>query len=184
MSEEGAILTHKGLKLLRDLLLSLFLFGILAMGYWMIVQTMNAVVLLKRDYVDLPIHGLQLDVWLYHDAAYAPLWLSYVGIVVWEVVPWKKGRLTSGRVIISLLGFAVLTAGLWLIQDIMNAVLILKRNYVDMPFFAMSPDLYNTRSCHALHHLGFPWIPLIHSSIKGHRLAVLNTEDATAYRIQ
>jgi len=159
MSEEGAILTHKGLKLLRDLLLSVFLLGILVMGYWMVEPTMNAVVLLKRDYVDLPIHGLQLDVWFYHDAAYALLWLSYVGIVVWKIVPWKKGRLTSGRVVISLLGFAVLTAGLWLIQDVMNAVLILKRNYVDMPFFAMGLDLYNTRDlttlCIILGFLGF-----------------------------
>lgn len=145
MSEEGSILTRKGLRLLSGLSLLVLLLCVFVVGYWMLEQTMNSVVLLRRGFVDLPFQALRLDVWFYHDVAYALLWLSYVGFVVWEVVPWRKGRLTSGRVFISVLGFAVLTAGLWLIQDVMNAVLILNKNYVDMPFFVSSLDIYNTR---------------------------------------
>ncbi|MBI4257515.1 MAG: hypothetical protein HY619_01040 [Thaumarchaeota archaeon] len=106
---------------------------------------MNSVVLLGRDYVDLPFYSLRVDVWFYHDVSYILLWLSYAGFVIWEITPWRKGRLTSGRVVIALSGFALLTAGLWLTQDVMNAVLILNRAYVDFPFFAWKPDLYNAR---------------------------------------
>ena len=53
--------------------------------------------------------------------------------------------MTRGMVIIALLGFASLTAGLWLTQDVMNAVFSLNRSYVDLPFFAFKSDLYTVR---------------------------------------
>lgn len=64
--------------------------------------------------------------------------------------------MTRGMVITALLGFACLTAGLWLTQDTMNAVLSLNRTYVDFPFFAWKSDLYTARdAARMLMILGF-----------------------------
>lgn len=144
MAEDSEGLTRKERKYLKDLLIVLPLLFIFIIGFWMLEQTMNSVVILKRDFVDLPFN-LRMDVWRYHDISYGLLWISYVGFVMREITPWRKGELTSSGVIISLLGFASLTAGLFLSQDTMNAVLILDRAYVDYPFFVWKPDLFNAR---------------------------------------
>jgi len=144
MTEESEGPTAKERKYLKDLVIVLPLLVMFFIGFWMLEQTMNSVVILKRDFVDLPFN-LRMDVWRYHDIAYGLLWLSYVGFVLREVTPWRKGELTSSGVIISLLGFASLTAGLFLSQDVMNAVLILDRAYIDFPFFVWKPDLFNAR---------------------------------------
>lgn len=44
----------------------------------------------------------------------------------------------------------MLTAGLWLAQDTMNAVLVLNRKYVDFPFFLASGDVYMSRDISVL----------------------------------
>ena len=144
MADDSEGLTRKERKYLKDLLIVLPLLFIFIIGFWMLEQTMNSVVILKRDFVDLPFN-LRMDVWRYHDISYGLLWISYVGFVMREITPWRKGELTSSGVIISLLGFASLTAGLFLSQDTMNAVLILDRAYVDYPFFVWKPDLFNAR---------------------------------------
>ena len=140
-----ALLTRRGLRVFLGLVVSVLLLATFVVGFWMLEQTMNSVVIFGRDYVDLPFYGLRIDVWFYHDISYALLWISYVGFVFREITPWRKGEMTSGRVLIALLGFASLTAGLWLTQDTMNAVLTLGRSYVDFPFFAWKPDLHNAR---------------------------------------
>jgi len=129
---------------MRELLITLSLLLMFIIGFWMLEQTMNSVVILKRDFVDLAFDR-RMDVWRYHDISYGLLWVSYVGFVLREITPWRKGELTSSGVIISLLGFASLTAGLFLSQDTMNAVLILNRSFVDYPFFVWKPDLFNAR---------------------------------------
>jgi len=144
MADDNESLTRKEKSFLKDLLIVISLLFMFIIGFWMLEQTMNSVVILKRDFVDLAFN-LRMDVWRYHDISYALLWLSYIGFVIREITPWKKGELTSGRVIISLLGFASLTAGLFLSQDVMNAVLILDRSYIDYPFFVWKPDLFNAR---------------------------------------
>lgn len=144
MVDEDEGLTRKESRYLKDLLVVLPLLFIFFIGFWMLEQTMNSVVILKRDFVDLPFN-LRMDVWRYHDISYGLLWISYVGFVLREITPWRKGELTSSGVVISLLGFASLTAGLFLSQDVMNAVLILDRAYIDFPFFVWKPDLFNAR---------------------------------------
>ena len=126
MADEDEGLTRKERTFLRDLLITLSLLLMFIIGFWMLEQTMNSVVILKRDFVDLAFDR-RMDVWRYHDISYGLLWVSYVGFVLREITPWRKGELTSSGVIISLLGFASLTAGLFLSQDTMNAVLILDR---------------------------------------------------------
>ena len=113
-------------------------------GLWMLNQVLDSVGFLGRSYVQLPGIPGEYDVWTYHDVAYALLWVSYIGLVLWEN-HWKSVRKTVGRVEIAILGFAFLTAGLWISQDFMNAVLVLHRSFVDMPFFVDKLDLYQTR---------------------------------------
>ena len=144
MVDESEGLTRKESSFLKELLITLSLLLMFIIGFWMLEQTMNSVVILKRDFVDLAFDR-RMDVWRYHDISYGLLWVSYVGFVLREITPWRKGELTSSGVIISLLGFASLTAGLFLSQDTMNAVLILNRSYVDYPFFVWKPDLFNAR---------------------------------------
>jgi len=144
MADDSEGLTRKERKYLKDLLIVLPLLFIFVIGFWMLEQTMNSVVILKRDFVDLAFNR-RMDVWRYHDISYGLLWVSYVGFVLREITPWRKGELSSSGVIISLLGFASLTAGLFLSQDVMNAVLILDRAYIDYPFFVWKPDLFNAR---------------------------------------
>ncbi len=144
MADESEGLSRKERKFMRELLITLSLLLMFIIGFWMLEQTMNSVVILKRDFVDLAFDR-RMDVWRYHDISYGLLWVSYVGFVLREITPWRKGELTSSGVIISLLGFASLTAGLFLSQDTMNAVLILNRSYVDYPFFVWKPDLFNAR---------------------------------------
>lgn len=145
MSNELSFLTEIGRKVIRRLLTSAFLLFLFIVGYWMLEQTMNAVVILHRDYVDVPFYGLQIDVWFYHDIAYVLIWLSYIAFFSYETTPWKRGLSTSQKVLIALPGFACLTAGLWVTQDTMNAVLSLHRTYIDFPFFALKPDVYSAR---------------------------------------
>ena len=133
-----------GLRLFLRLFASVLLLASFAIGLWMLEQTMNSVVILRRDFVDVPFDGLQVDVWFYHDVAYVLLWLSYVGFVLLETAPWRR-QLTLGRASASVLGFISVTAGLWLTQDTMNAVLSLNLTHVDFPFFVLKPDLYNAR---------------------------------------
>lgn len=144
MVDESEGLTRKESSFLKELLITLSLLLMFIIGFWMLEQTMNSVVILKRDFVDLAFDR-RMDVWRYHDISYGLLWVSYVGFVLREITPWRKGELTSSGVIISLLGFASLTAGLFLSQDTMNAVLILNRSFVDYPFFVWKPDLFNAR---------------------------------------
>lgn len=156
MSDEQYFLTPTGRRIIRGLLISTFLLIMFVVGHWMLEQTMNSVVILKRNYVDVPFYFLQVDVWLYHDLAYALIWLSYLGLISCEITPWRRVQLTRGMVITALLGFACLTAGLWLTQDTMNAVLSLNRTYVDFPFFAWKSDLYTARdAARMLMILGF-----------------------------
>ncbi len=63
------------------------------------------------------------------------------------VTTWRLGHLTNARVLAMLFGFVLLTAGLWLAQDAMNASLILGRDYVDLPFFSGRMNLYQTKDC-------------------------------------
>ena len=144
MAAEDEGLARHERTFLKDLLIVIPLLFMFIIGFWMLEQTMNSVVILKRDFVDLAFNR-RMDVWRYHDISYGLLWLSYVGFVLREITPWRKGELTSSGVIISLLGFASLTAGLFLSQDTMNAVLILDRTFVDYPFFVWKPDLFNAR---------------------------------------
>ncbi len=144
MADESEGLTRKERSFLKELFITLSLLLMFVIGFWMLEQTMNSVVILKRDFVDLAFDR-RMDVWRYHDISYGLLWVSYVGFVLREITPWRKGELTSSGVIISLLGFASLTAGLFLSQDVMNAVLILDRAYIDYPFFVWKPDLFNAR---------------------------------------
>ncbi len=126
-------------------MVALLLLLLFVAGFWMLNQTLDTVVILGRNFVNLPSYPLPIDVWTYHDGSYTLLWTAYLGLVIWEITPWKPGHLTSGRIIIALLGFATLTAGLWLAQDTMNAVLVLNRKYVDFPFFLASGDIYVSR---------------------------------------
>jgi hypothetical protein len=144
-TESKGVLTGRGFAILKDLVASAVLFVLFVLGFWALEQTLDSVVSLKRGYVDLPISGVRMDVWSYHDFAYVLLWVAFVGVVLFEAAHWKPFRLTVGRVVIPLLGFVFLTAGLWLSQDIMNAVLVLGRDYVDLPFFMAKPDLLVTR---------------------------------------
>ncbi len=144
MADDSEGLTGKERTFVKDLFFVIPLLFMFIIGFWMLEQTMNSVVILKRDFVDLAFNR-RMDVWRYHDISYGLLWLSYVGFVIREVTPWRKGELTRSGVIISLLGFASLTAGLFLSQDVMNAVLILDRAYIDYPFFVWKPDLFNAR---------------------------------------
>jgi hypothetical protein len=145
MAGDSSLLTEGGLIILRRFLIAVVLLGLFAAGFWVLNQTMDAVVLLHRAYVEVPFYPAPIDVWTYHDYGFALLWVAYVGLILWEITPWKPGRLTSGRVLIGLFGFALLTAGLWLSQDAMNAELVLHRSFVDLPFFLTSVDLYVTR---------------------------------------
>ena len=145
MTEAPTLLTKRGFVVLRRVLLSLVLLLMLSLGLWGLNQALDSIIILGRNFVDVPGYPVQVSVWTYHDAAFALLWASYVGFVLWEVVPWRPRELTSGKIIIALLGFALLTAGLWLSQDLMNAVLVLNRTSVDLPFFIARLDLYQTR---------------------------------------
>jgi hypothetical protein len=115
----------------------------------MLNQTLDSVVILGRDYVNIPSYPLPISVWPYHDAAYALLWLSYFGFVLWDVTSWKHGHLIGG-VVVALFGFSLLTAGLWLAQDTMNAVLILGRTFVDYPFLLARLDTFGSRDASVL----------------------------------
>ena len=122
---------------------------------------MNSVVILKRDFVDIPFHGLKIDVWFYHDVAYALLWISFITFVLARsTTPWKRGLSTPRKVIVALPGFASLTAGLWITQDTMNSALSLNRIYVDFPFFALKLDLFGARDAGRL--LVFVGFLLVH----------------------
>ena len=145
MDGAAPMLTKRGFAVLVRFMLALLILAMVALGLWMLNQVIDSVSILGRSFVDVPGYPAQVDVWTYHDAAYALLWTSYAILVLWEITPWKPGRLTSGRVAIALFGFALLTAGLWLSQDLMNAVLILHRQSVDLPFFVASLDLYQAR---------------------------------------
>jgi hypothetical protein len=132
------------IKRITNIILALLILSTFTAGYWMVEQTMNSVVHFNRDYVDLPNYSGSVNVWLYHDVAYTLLWIAYVLLVVKEVK--SDGMpLTKNLIIITILGFALLTAGLWLTQDAMIAVLSYDRTYVDLPFFALKPDLYSLR---------------------------------------
>ncbi|MDV3293291.1 MAG: hypothetical protein LYZ70_03380 [Nitrososphaerales archaeon] len=143
MSTGQGLLTGRGRKLVANTFVVLLLLAGLVIGAWALYQTMNAVVALGRNYVNLPFYPLPIDVWSYHDAAYSLIWLAYIGFVLRKVTPWRSGSLTTGRVIVSLAGFASVTAGLWLRQDVMNAVLVMGRQFIDLPFFAARLDLLN-----------------------------------------
>ncbi len=145
MAERASLLTSRGFVVFRRLVVAFILLLMLSLGLWMLNQVLDSVVILGRNYVDVPGYPAQVGVWAYHDAAYALLWISYVGLVLWEITPWKPGQLTPGRVMVALFGFALLTAGLWISQDLMNAVLVLHRPLVDLPFFVTNLDLYATR---------------------------------------
>lgn len=149
MSDEYSLLTETGRKIIRRLVVSAFLLFLFVVGYWMLEQTMNSIVILNRNYVDVPFYGLKIDVWFYHDIAYGLLWLSYIAFFAFETNPWSHSpdeRLSvSQKVLIALPGFACLTAGLWITQDTMNAVLSLNRTYMDLPFFAQKLDVYSSR---------------------------------------
>lgn len=145
MAVDASLLTKRGFILLRRLASALLLLALFAAGFWILNQTLDAVLSLHRSFVDLPFYPVPIDVWTYHDYGFALLWFSFVGFVFWETTPWKSGHLTGGRALISLVGFAVLTGGLWLSQDLMNAVLVLGRGYVDFPFFVERLDVWATR---------------------------------------
>jgi hypothetical protein len=137
------------------LFLSSLILSTFTAGYWMVEQTMNAVIHFRRDFVNLPYYDRTINVWLYHDIAYTLLWISYIVSVLTEV---KNDRLhvTGNLILVAIIGFALLTAGLWLTQDTMVAVLSYNRAYVDLPFFALQLDLYNIRdSARLLTFLGF-----------------------------
>lgn len=145
MGEVAPILTGRGFTILVRFILAFLILTMVSVGLWMLNQVIDSVSILGRSFVDVPGYPAQVSVWTYHDAAYGLLWISYVILVLWEITPWKPGRITSGRVVIALFGFALLTAGLWISQDLMNAVLALHRTSVDLPFFVTSLDLYQTR---------------------------------------
>jgi len=142
---EQGILTGRGMAIIKNLFAAGLIFLLFALGFWALQQTLDSVVSLGRNFVDLPFGGMRTDVWTYHDLAYTLLWFSYVGLVVFEAAHWKPFRLTVSRVLASVFGFALLTSGLWLAQDVMDAVLVLNRDYVDMPFFVARLDLLNVR---------------------------------------
>ena len=137
-------------------------------GFWMLNQVLDAAVFIGREFVTAPWFSGQVDVWTYHDLAYLLLWGGYLGLATLAVEPWVPGNLSNGRVVATLLGFLLLTAGLWLAQDSMNASLVSGRAFVDLPFFASRLDLYQTRDAvdllvgggflvfYALLHLGGP----------------------------
>ena len=148
----------KIIKILQDiwhLFLSSLILSTFTAGYWMVEQTMNSVVHFGRDFVNIPYYEGTLNVWLYHDVAYTLLWISYIISVVKEVK--NDGiHITRNLILVAIVGFALLTAGLWLTQDTMVAVLSYNRAYVDLPFFALQLDLYNIRdSARLLTILGF-----------------------------
>lgn len=143
MSTAQGVLTRRGRRLVTNIIVVILLLVVLVIGAWALYQTMNAVVALGRSYVNLPFYPLPIDVWSYHDMSYTLIWIAYVGFVLRKVTPWRSGSLTTGKVIVSLAGFAFVTAGLWLTQDVMNAVLVLGRQFIDLPFFAARLDLLN-----------------------------------------
>lgn len=130
---------------MRRFLVAVFLLGLFAAGFWTLNQTLDAVVVLNRAFVDVPLYPAQVDVWSYHDVSFSFLWVSYVGLVLWELTPWRPGNLKLAGVAAALLGFTILTAGLWLAQDIMNAAILSHRAYVDLPFFVERLDLLAIR---------------------------------------
>lgn len=117
----------------------------LAAGLWMLGQVMDAVVEFGRDFVNFPGYSGVVNVWLYHDLAFTLLWGSFALIALWDIRAPRPGQLTTGRVLIILFGFALLTAGLWISQDLMDSALLLHRPFVDLPFFVASLDLLQTR---------------------------------------
>ncbi len=145
MSDDSSLVTRRGAVVIGRLAVALLGLAMLTAGLWMLNQVLDSVVAFGRGYVDFPYYPAHVDIWFYHDIAYALLWVAYAGLVLWEVAPWRNRQLGVGRFIIALLGFAILTAGLWLSQDLMNAVLVLHRSYVDLPFSIASTDLYQTR---------------------------------------
>ena len=145
MGEDTGLLTGRGYIVFRRVLYASILMAMFSLGFWMLNQVLDSVAILDRSSVDVPGFVVQIDVWTYHDAAYALLWSTFVLMVLWEIAPWKPGQLTTGRVLIALIGFAFLTAGLWVSQDIMNATLILHKSSVDLPFFLAKLDLYQSR---------------------------------------
>lgn len=110
----------------------------------MVEQTMNSVINFRRDYVNIPYYEGTVNVWMYHDVAYTLLWTSYIISIVKEVKS-DGVHVTKNLIMVAIIGFALLTAGLWLTQDAMIAALSYSRTYVDLPFFALKPDLYNLR---------------------------------------
>ena len=150
MAEDASLLTKRGVLTLQRLALAIILSSLFIAGYWMLSQTLNAVVIFGRDYVDIPSFPLPVSVWPYHDMAYALLWISYVGFVLWDILPWRRGHLTAARTVVALIGFSILTAGLWLAQDTMNAVLVLGRAFVDYPFLLVRFDVYESMNVASL----------------------------------
>ncbi len=153
MSDNGK--QQATLNSIKHYLLAIVILSSFITGYWMLEQTLNSVIHLRRDYVHLPFYEGTINVWFYHDIAYTLLWISYIISVIKEV---KNGELKLSRdlIIVAIIGFALLTAGLWLIQDAMVAVLSYDRLYVDLPFFALKTDLYNLRAgANMLIFLGF-----------------------------
>ena len=134
---------------LKHFLLALMILSTFTAGYWMVEQTMNAVIQHKRDYVDLPNYSGTVNVWIYHDIAYSLLWIAYLILIIKEIKS-DGVYLTKNLIITTVFGFALLTAGLWLTQDAMIAVLSYDRAYVDLPFFALKPDLYSLRDASRL----------------------------------
>ncbi len=145
MSEPSRPPSRRALLLLARSLLAILVLFTIASGLWALDQVFDSVIVLGRDFVNLPFSGTPVDVWTYHDIAYVLLWVSYVALVTWEVTPWRPGHLTNGKVVAAFVGFVLLTAGLWLTQDTMNAVLTLHRSTIDLPFFVMGLDLYQSR---------------------------------------
>lgn len=129
-----------------SLILTLVLLAVFAAGLWSLNQVLDSVIALGRGYVNVPGFTGPVSVWSYHDFSYAALWGSYTGLVVLDAKPWRPGGITIPRVLAFLAGFVVLTAGLWISQDVMNAALILHRTVVDLPFFVTSLDLYQART--------------------------------------
>ena len=145
MEEDASLLTKRGIVLLRRSVGAAFLLGLFSVGFWTLNQTLDAVVSLDRAYVNVPFYPVPVDVWTYHDLSFTCLWLAYAGLAAWEIAPWRHGQMKLAGVVAALLGFLLLTAGLWLAQDIMNASLLSQRSFVDFPFFVERLDLLATR---------------------------------------
>ena len=159
MGEGSSLFKKRGFVIVGRIIVALIFLAMISGGLWMLGQVLDSVVILGRSTVNIPGFPASVSVWFYHDVSYTLLWAAYVGLVVWEIRPWRPGQITGWRFVIILFGFALLTAALWISQDLMNAVLDLHRTTVDLPFFAGTLDEYQTRdlvfALVALSYVGF-----------------------------